>query len=106
MLYTFETESTDDLLALLAENLRKRRLEKGLSRKTLSQMSGVPVPTIAKFERQHTISLPSFVAMARSLGYTEQLKSLIAEPLYSTMAELTEIHRNSNRQRGTRHETY
>lgn len=100
MLYNFELESTADVMRGLAERLQKRRLEKGLSRGALSQMSGVPVPTIAKFEQKHKISLESFVAIVMSLGYTEDMKSVLSEPLYSTMRELEEINSNKNRKRG------
>jgi len=48
-------------------------------------MSGVPAPTIAKFEQKHTISLSSFVALAKALGYTDDIKSLISKPLFTTM---------------------
>ena len=100
LLYTYETETVDDLLSILAANLQRRRLEKGLSREALFMMSGVPAPTIAKFEQKHTISLSSFVAMAKALGYADDIKSLISKPLFSTMAELETINKNQNRKRG------
>lgn len=100
LLYTFETETTELITAKLAGDLQKRRLEKGLSREALSMMSGVPTPTIAKFERQHTVSLTSFVALAMALGYTKELKAVMDEPLYDTMDELLTINRNKNRKRG------
>ncbi len=100
LLYDFNMDSSDDLAVRLSENAKRRRLEKGLSRKALSILSGVPVPTIAKFERQHCISLVGFLALAKALGYTDALKSLLAEPVYSTMEELDTINRNKNRKRG------
>ena len=99
-LYRYETETVEDLLAIMASNLQKRRLEKGLSREALFMMSGVPSATIAKFEQKHTISLASFVALAKSLGYTNGIKSLISNPLYNTMDELETINKNKNRKRG------
>ena len=100
LLYDFNMDSADDLATRLAENVKHRRLEKGLSRSALSMMSGVPAPTIAKFEQQHGISLVSFLALAKALGYTDTLKSLLAEPVYSTMEELDTINKNKNRKRG------
>ena len=96
LLYDFNMDSADDLATRLAENVKHRRLEKGLSRSALSMMSGVPAPTIAKFEQQHSISLVSFLALAKALGYTDTLKSLLAEPVYSTMEELDTINKNKN----------
>ncbi len=100
LLYTFDTESEQDILLQLAQQLRQRRLERSLSREALSMMSGVPVPTIAKFETQHTISLRQFVALCKALGYKEQLKQVLAEPLYSTMEELESINQNKQRKHG------
>lgn len=100
LLYNFDIDTTEDILLLLAQNLQKRRLEKGLSREALSLLSGVPAPSIAKFEQKHTISLASYVALAKALGYTQELKKLLSEPLYSTMEELDLIHKNKNRKRG------
>lgn len=100
LLYTFDTETVEQITAKLAADMKKRRLEKGLSRDALSMMSGVPTPTIAKFERQHTISLASFVAMAKALGYSRQIKAIIDEPQYDTMDELIAINKNKNRKRG------
>lgn len=88
LLYNFDVERPEELLAILAQNLQKRRLEKGLSREALTELSGVPTPTIAKFEQKHTISLASYVALAKALGYSKAIKELLSEPLFSTMEEL------------------
>ena len=100
LLYDFNMDTAEDLAQRLAENVKHRRLEKGLSRGALSMMSGVPVPTIAKFEQHHNISLMGFLSLAKALGYTDALKSLLAEPVYSTMEELDTINKNKGRKRG------
>lgn len=99
-LYNFDIDTTEELLQILAGNMQKRRLEKGLSRDALSGLSGVPVPTIAKFEQKYTISLTSYVALAKALGYAKEIKQLLSEPLYGTMEELDMINKNKNRKRG------
>ena len=100
LLYDFDVDTSDELMAILAKNLQSRRLEKGLSREALSKLSGVPAPTIAKFEQRHTISLSSFVALAMALGYSKSIKDLLSKPLYNTMEELDAINKNKNRKRG------
>ncbi len=100
LLYNFDIDTPQELMAILARNLRQRRLEKGLSREVLSELSGVPAPTIARFERKHAISLFSYVALAKSLGYAQSIKELLSQPLFSTMEELDTINRNKNRKRG------
>lgn len=100
LLYEFEQDTTGDIMAVLARDMKQRRLEKGLSRNALSLLSSVPAPTIAKFEQKHTISLSSFVALAQALGYSGALKSLLSSPIFGTMEELDTINRNKNRKRG------
>ena len=100
LLYTFDIVSVDDLMTLLAINLQKRRLEEGLSREALSLLSGVPTPTIAKFEQKHTLSLSSYVALAKALGYSKSIKELLSEPQFNTMEELEMINKNKNRKKG------
>lgn len=102
LLYNFDIDSVDDILKILARNLQKRRLEKGLSRNRLAEISGVPAATIAKFEQKHTLSLASYVALAKALGYTEEIKEMLSEPIYHTMEELDRINKNKNRKRGNR----
>ena len=84
----------------MADNLKARRLEKKLSTKSLSAMSGVPASTIQRFELKHSISLESYVKLAKALGYTEEVMQLLSEPKYDTMKELLEINKNKPRKRG------
>ena len=101
MLYEFNQETPKEIMARLAGNAKRRRLEKGYSREFLASASGVPAPTIARFEQKHAISLESFVKLAQTLGYNDSLKSLLSEPVYTTMSELETINRNKNRLRGS-----
>ena len=101
MLYSFDIDTPNDLCKTLACNAKRRRLELNLSRKALSAMSNVPVATITKWEQQYSISLKSFVAIAKSLGYSNDIKALLSQPQYSTMEELESINRNKNRKRGS-----
>jgi len=97
-------EPTEELLKIVAENLQKRRLEKGWSRSFLSEISCVPVATIAKFEQKHSISLASYVALSKALGYTKEIKELLSQPRYNTMEELDRINKNKERKRGGRND--
>lgn len=105
LLYDFDIDTPEDILRMLAVNLQKRRLEKGLSRNMLSEISGVPPATIAKFEQKHAISLASYVALAKALGYSRDVKDLLSKPHFSTMQELDMINKNKTRKRGSRNET-
>ena len=102
MYYEYNPESIDDILKVMAANAKKRRLEKGWTRKYLCERSDVPVSTIAKFESLHTISLASYVAIAKALGYSSDVKKLMSEAIFTTMKELDTINNNKNRKRGQR----
>ena len=99
-MYSFGQISSGELIQQLAERLKARRLEKGLSRQALAELSGVPAPTIARFEQQHAISMRQYLDLAIALGYADQLKVLMQEAIYKTMAELETIKQNQNRKRG------
>jgi len=99
-IYTFDPYPLQVTMQRMAENLKTRRLEKKLSTKSLSAMSGVPASTIQRFELKHVISLESYVKLAKALGYAEEMMNLLAEPKYDTMEELLEINRNRTRKRG------
>lgn len=100
LLYNFDLESIDEIMRILAGQLRARRLERGLSREALSMMSGVPVATIAKFEQKAMISLKQYVAICKAMGYKQNMKAVMAEPIYRTMEELETIQKNQTRKHG------
>lgn len=99
-MYELEQISSGELMQQLAQRLQKRRLEKGLSRQALSDMSGVPAPTIARFEQHYAISMRQYLDLAISMGYMDDMKRLMDEPKYKTMEELETIRNNQNRKRG------
>ena len=98
--YVFDPYPLSVTMQRLAENLKARRLEKKLSTKSLSEMSGVPASSIQRFELKHSISLESYVKLAKALGYSEEILQLLSEPKYDTMEELLEINKNRTRKRG------
>lgn len=99
-MYTFQETSASELIISLSERLKQRRLEKGITRDSLSAMSGVPTPTITKFEREHTISLKQYLSLCIAMGYTSDIQDIMLQPKYKTIEELEQINRNKNRRRG------
>jgi len=61
------------LLDRMAKNCKARRLEKGYSRKTLSGLTGIPEPTIERFERTGKISLESFCRIIIEFDYFDEM---------------------------------
>ena len=84
----------------MAQNCRARRLETGYSRKTLSSLTGIPAPTIERFERTGKISLESFCRLVIEFDYFDEMVSLLNRTKYSTSRELEEINKNLNRKNG------
>lgn len=57
----------------LAENLRSRRLQMGLTQEGLAERSGVALATLRKFEQKGMISLESFLKLNAIVGSLEQI---------------------------------
>ena len=59
----------------LADNTRLRRLQMELTQAGLAERSGVPLPTLRKFEQKGAISLESFLKLHMVLGDLEEIVS-------------------------------
>lgn len=88
------------LLDRLAANCRSRRLEKGYSRKTLSELTQIPAPSLERFERTGKISLEAFCKLVIQFDYFEEMASILGKTKYSTSEELEQINRNRTRKNG------
>lgn len=88
------------LMAMMAKNCKDRRLERGYSRRTLAERTGVPAPTIERFEKTGKISLESFCAITVEFDYFQEMSEILSKPKYTTGSELETINRNKNRIKG------
>lgn len=95
----FVLDNAEDVMHEVAENFRKRRVEKNITRQRISEMSGVPLSTVARFERKGLISLESLVKLAMALGYVSDMRALFGKSRFNTMAELDLIRRKSRGKR-------
>ena len=89
---------------ILAENTRKRRLQMELTQEGLSKRSGVPLPTLRKFEQKGSISLESFLKLQMILGSLEDILKA-TEPKdtpFSSIDDVLEADRYPTRKRGRR----
>jgi hypothetical protein len=46
------------------------------------------------------ISLKQYVAICKAMGYKQNMKAVMAEPIYRTMEELETIQKNQTRKHG------
>ena len=88
------------LMTRIAGNCKARRLDKGYSRRTLSDITGIPAPTIERFERTGKISLESFCRLVIEFDYFDEMAALLNHTKYSTSRELEAINKNLNRKNG------
>ena len=95
----YTLDNAEDMVREVADNFRKRRVEKNISRHSISEMSGVPLSTVARFEQKGLIGFESLVKLAMALGYTAEMRNLFGSPKYNTMSELDLIRSKSGGKR-------
>lgn len=95
-------ESAEGVARKIANDFRKRRIEKNLTREQVAEMSEVAVSNIVRFEQKGLISLKNLIGIAMALGYTSELKNLFDQSKYATMEELQQIRRNQNKKKAHR----
>ncbi len=88
----------------LAEHARTRRLQMELTQEGLAKRSGVPLPTLRKFEQKGAISLESFLKIQMVLGGLEDIlkATQIKEDSFSSIDEVLKPNNVPIRKRGTR----
>ena len=86
----------------LAGNIRERRLRMALTQEGLAGRSGVPLPTIRKFEQKGIISLESFLKILLVVGGLEEIIEAIkpVQPAFSSIDEVLKDDDHSIRKRG------
>ena len=94
LLDNFTLDNADDIAKSLANDFRKRRIEKNLTREQVAEKSGVAVANIVRFEQKGLISLKNLIGIAMAM-----VKNIFSEPKYSTMEELTQIRKNTGKTR-------
>ncbi|PCJ89745.1 MAG: transcriptional regulator [Hyphomicrobiales bacterium] len=86
----------------LAENVRARRLAMELTQEGLATRSGVPLPTLRKFEQKGSISLESFLKIILILGGLDDVVQAM-NPKQTAFSSIDDVLKNNDkptRQRG------
>ncbi|MDE6110252.1 MAG: helix-turn-helix domain-containing protein [Muribaculaceae bacterium] len=92
-------DNANDIMMQVAENFRRRRVEKNITRQRIAELSGVPLSTVARFEQKGLMSFESLIKLAMALGYTSEIKNLFGAPKFDTMEELDMIRHKMNDKR-------
>ena len=99
LLENYTLDTVDDIAKGIAEDFRKRRIEKNLTREQVAEKSGIALANIVRFEQKGLISLKNLFGIAMAMEYTFEVKNIFSEPKYSTMEELTQIRKNTGKKR-------
>lgn len=99
LLESFALDDASDVAMQLAADFRQRRIEKGLTREQVAELSGTAVSNIVRFEQKGLISLKNLIGIAMAMDYTSEIKNIFAQPKYSTMEELTQIRQNAGKKK-------
>lgn len=86
----------------IAENIRARRLSMELTQEGLAERSGVPLPTLRKFEQKGAISLESFLKILMVVGELEELINILkpSKPVFNSIDDVLKGTDGVSRQRG------
>ncbi len=88
----------------LVNNIRKRRLQMNLTREGLAERSGVPLPTLRKFEQKGLISLDSFLKLLSVVGGLEEMVDALKpkEHNFKSIDDVLKSDEKSIKKRGNR----
>lgn len=92
-------QNAGEVAQSLANDLRKRRIERAITRKMLAEKSGVALSNIIRFEQKGLVSLKNLILLAMAMDYLGEIQALFATPKYHTMEELTQIRKNSGKKK-------
>ena len=95
-----KSETIDLLVAEIGEALRQTRLQRNLSQKIVAERSQVSFNTVSNVELGNGASLKSFLAICRTLGKTDWIKTL-SPPLGISPIEMMKRINKPQRQRAS-----
>lgn len=88
-----ESASIDSLLAEIGDALRQVRLQRNLSQKVVAERSGISFGAYRNLELGDGASLRSFLAVCRTLGKVDWVKTLPPPMGMSPMEMITRLDR-------------
>lgn len=77
--FTFLRKTPPEIERQIAERIRGIRKRRKISQRRLSELSGVSLGSLKRFERSGEISLLSLIKIAIALDISEELEQLFAD---------------------------
>ncbi len=81
-------ETPEEITMLVSNHTKKLRKRLKISRRKLSEMSGVSYGSIKRFEETGNISLLSLTKIAMALDVSGDIKNIFAEVPYKSIQEV------------------
>lgn len=88
MITLIDQQTPDEIATALAQRVRTRRKEQGLTQVQLSSKAGVSLGSLKRFERDHQISLASLVKISIALDCESDFSALFAKRGYASIQEV------------------
>lgn len=86
-------ETPEEITLIVSNHTRMLRKRLKISRRKLSEMSGVSYGSIKRFEETGNISLLSLTKIAMALDASEDIKSIFTEVPYKSIQEVINEHK-------------
>lgn len=86
--FTFLSKTPGEIQKLVAERIRTIRRRRKLSQKKLSELSGVSLGSVKRFERSGEISFLSLIKIATALGLAAEVEHLFEDVLPLSIEEI------------------
>lgn len=88
MMFPFLSKTPGEIQEMIAGRLRTIRRKRKLSQKKLSELSGVSLGSVKRFEQSGEISFLSLIKIAFALGLNSELEHLFEEVPPLSMEEI------------------
>ncbi len=92
-------ETPSEKQAAIAQRARNLRISLNVQQKELAERSGVPLPTLRKFEQTGVISLAALMRVALALGALADFDTLFKEREATSIADMEARDKEPKRQR-------
>lgn len=84
----FNQKTPNEIAKSLADKIKEHRKKLKISQEMLSQMSGVSLGSIKRFETKYEISLQSFIKTTIALDLDNDLENLFTHKTYTSIDEI------------------
>ncbi len=79
----------------VAQREKTQRRRKSITQQELSELSGISLGALRRFEQTGQISFEALVRIAHALGCETDFESLFAKPVYRTIQEVIDEQQRS-----------